>query len=246
MDNNQPLSGKLFFTHVEFGYTTDRGERIIPNPEWSGPSNQRTLDEVDRKVERGVVDRAFNKVLDIMERNRARGLFLAFPYFAEKHPDLLKRALAGNHIVSVHMHENWKAITSNNKTEDITTYIKSEKARLEKAIGGTLTIFSYGPGIQFDTMGGKERPPNYGILTEEEIRKLFQAIGAAGFTFIQTAREYQSFLPSGLQTLDAELIGLPHSFEWYNQREEIREIIDSINERTRSDQSRDNRDNRPR
>ena len=233
MEEHQSISGKFFFAHMEVGFTTEWGERIIPNPEWSGPANTRALDEVDVKVSLGVIDRTVSKVLQILERNQARGMFLAFPYFAEKHKEVLRNAMSHNHVVGIHMHENWKALSSNNSVEKITEYIKSEKTRLDKVVGVEVSIFSYGPGIQFDNMWGKENPPYYGSLTDDEKKKLFQSVKNAGFKFIQTAREYQVFLPPELKILTADLIGLPHSFEWHTQREELREVIDSINDKTR-------------
>jgi hypothetical protein len=133
------------------------------------------------------------------------------------------------------MHENWKTLSYNNSSEKLTEYIKSEKTRLDKAVGVEVSIFSYGPGIQFDNMWGKENPPYYGSLTDEEKRKLFQSVKNAGFKFVQTAREYQVFLPPELRILAdfTELIGLPHSFEWHTQKEELREVIDSISDKTR-------------
>jgi hypothetical protein len=232
MENNQ-LSGKLFYSHMEVGYTTEQGDRILPTPQWSGPSNKRALDQLDAQVAPGVVDRAASKVAEILSRNGARGLFLAFPYFAEKHSAVLKNALARNHVVGIHMHENWKAISGNNTAEGIAIYLKSEKKRIDAALGANLTIFSYGPGIQLDTIGGKERPPDTGSMSDEEKRRMFQAVANAGFTFIQTAREYQEFLPAGLTLITADLVGLPHSFEWHDQRGDLRDAIDRINDQTR-------------
>jgi hypothetical protein len=236
MQNNQSLSGKFFFTHMEVGYTTERGDRITPTPQWSGPSNQRTLEQLDAQVAPGVVDRAASKVLEILERNGARGLLLAFPYFAEKHSAVLRNALAHNHVIGIHMHENWKAISSNNTAEGIAMYLKSEKKRIDTAVGADITIFSYGPGIQLDTIGGKERPPDTGSMSDDEKRRLFQAVQNAGFTSIQTAREYQESLPAGLTLITAELVGLPHSFEWHDQRGDLRDAIDRINDQTRGGQ----------
>jgi hypothetical protein len=233
MDSNQQLSGKFFFTHMEVGYTTERGDHFIPNPQWSGPANQRTLNQLDAQVAPGVVDRAAIKVIEILTRNGARGLFLVFPYFAEKHSSVIKTALAQNHVVGIHMHENWKAISGNNTAEGMVLYLKSEKKRLETALGTQVAIFSYGPGIQLDTIGGKERPPDTGAMSDDEKRRLFQAVANAGFTSIQTAREYQEFLPAGLALITADLIGLPHSFEWHDQRGDLRDAIDRINDQTR-------------
>jgi hypothetical protein len=233
MNKPQSIDGKFFFSHMEVGYTTTRGERIIPSPEWSGPANSRVLDQIESQVSPGVIDRAVSKVLQILEKNKARGMFLAFPYFAEKHREVLRNALLQNHIVGIHMHENWKALSTNMSIERLGDYIKSEKIRMDKSIGTDVSIFSYGPGIQFDNMGGKERPPYYGSLTDDEKRKLFQSVQNAGFKFIQTAKEYQAFLPPELELLTAELIGLPHSFEWHTQKEELREVIDSISDKTR-------------
>jgi len=231
----QSISGKLFFAHMEVGFTGNRGEHVIPNPEWSGPANIRALDEIDKEILPGVVEQATHKVLKIMEKNRARGMFLAFPYFAEKHRTALKDAVSQNHVVGIHMHENWKALSSNLNAEKLTDYIRSEKARLDNAVGIETSVFSYGPGIQLDNMWGKENPPNYGSLTDEEKIKMFQSLKNAGFNFVQTAREYKIYLPSDLRMLAefAELIGLPHSFEWHTQEEELREVIDSISDKTR-------------
>jgi hypothetical protein len=106
MNKPQSIDGKFFFSHMEVGYTTTRGERIIPSPEWSGPANSRVLDQIESQVSPGVIDRAVSKVLQILEKNKARGMFLAFPYFAEKHREVLRNALLQNHIVGIHMHEN--------------------------------------------------------------------------------------------------------------------------------------------
>jgi|WetSurMetagenome_2_1015567.scaffolds.fasta_scaffold13914_5 hypothetical protein len=230
------LTGKLFFTHMEVGYTTERGDHFIPNPQWSGPSNQRTLDQLDAQVAPGVVDRAASKVVEILTRNGARGLFLVFPYFAEKHSAVLKIAIAQNHVVGIHMHENWKAVSANNTAEGIAIYLKSEKKRLDTNLGTQVTIFSYGPGLQLDTIGGKERPPDTGAMSDDEKRRLFQAVANAGFTSIQTAREYQEFLPTELGLITADLVGLPHSFEWHDTRGDLRDTIDRINDQTRSQQ----------
>jgi hypothetical protein len=236
MAQNQPTNAKYFYTHLEVGYTTEWGEHVLPNPEWSGPSNNRTLDETDSKVSPGLVDKTATEVLEILEHNRAKGVFLAFPYFAEKHPAIMKAAVAAGHLFGIHMHENWKALTAQNEADKITGYIKAEKTKLDTAVGAQSNIFSYGPGIQFDEMGGKERPPNYGSLTDDEKRKLFQAISGAGFTLIQTAREYQPFLPAELKSVDTlgEFIGIPHSFEWHTQRSQIRQAIDQIKDRTQT------------
>jgi len=226
-------SDKFYFTHMEVGFTTRWGERVIPNPEWSGPSNNRALDEVNFRVSPSVIDQTATKVLQILDRKQAKGMFLAFPYFAERHQAVLRNALAHNHVVGIHMHENWKLLTQNNTVEDVTLYIESEKERLDNAVGTKVTVFSYGPGIQFDTIGGKERPPYYGALTDDEKRKLFQAIKNAGFNQIQTAREYEIFLPPELKLLSGDLIGIPHSFEWHTERDELRQVIDSIDDKIR-------------
>jgi hypothetical protein len=235
MEEHQSIKGKFFFAHMEVGFSKARGEPIIPDPEWSSPSNNRALDEVEAKILPMVFERTMCKVLQILEQNKARGMFLAFPYFAEKHRDALRDAVSHNHVVSIHMHENWKYLSSNMSIEKLTEYIKSEKTRLEKMVGIEVSIFSHGPGIQLDNMWGKENPPNYGSLTDGEKRKMFQSVKNAGFEFIQTAREYQVFMPSGLRLLSyyTELIGLPHSFEWHTQKEELREVIDSISDKTR-------------
>ena len=220
---------------MEVGFSKARGEHIIPNPEWSGRDNIRVLDEIDVQVLPGVIERTMDKVLQILEKNRARGMFLAFPYFAERHGEALRNAGLRGHVVGIHMHENWKVLSSHMSVEELTDYIESEKARLDKAVGIEVSIFSYGPGIQLDSMWGKENPPSYGSLTNEEKSKLFQSVKNAGFAFVQIAREYQAFLPPelGMLACFAELIGLPHSFEWYTQTEELRDVIDSISDKTR-------------
>jgi hypothetical protein len=239
LGNTTKQTGTLYYTHLEVGYTTERGERILPNPQWSGPSNQRTLYQLDMQVASGVVDHATNKIIEIFTKNGVRGLFLAFPYFVERHSIILKVALSQNHLVGIHMHENWKAISSNNTVNDIARYIESEKNRIENALGTFVSIFSYGPGIQLDSIGGREKPPNTGSMSDDEKRRLFQAVATAGFTQIQTAREYQEFLPAGLDLISADLVGIPHSFEWHDRRGDLRDVMDKISNNIRMKPDKD-------
>jgi len=60
-----------------------------------------------------------------------------------------------------------------------------------------------------EQLAGKERPPDTGAMSDDEKRRLFQAVANAGFTSIQTAREYQEFLPTELGLITADLVGLP-------------------------------------
>jgi len=242
----EELSGTYYFMHMEIGYAVPgkfRDEsRVLPKPEYSGPNNTRALDEVYRKIKLGVVEQAVREVLDIMNENGKRGMFLAFPYFAEKYSGILKEILNKGHVVGIHMHENWKALASRMSLEQLTNYINSEKARLEKAIENKIIIFSYGPGVELDDIvRPPDHPPSFPSLNDEEKRRFFQAVANAGFKYIQTALEYQRFVPSTLAILDnfrrsrIVIIGLPHTCELvsrdevvWRQNPNIRNLIEQL------------------
>jgi hypothetical protein len=203
--------------HMEVGYT-ENGTRVLPEPEWSGANNTEVLEGVDNQIQRGVMKTAMMEVLRILDVYNVKAMFLVFPYFAEKYSELLDMALAKGHVVGIHMHENWKLLTSEMSLEELTSYIKSEKSRVEKAIGREVVVFSYGPGVQLDDVGEKEPPPYYGSLTEDEKVKFFQAVANAGFGYIQSIEEYQEYIPTRLKFLvNNKLTMLPHTFEWYSR-----------------------------
>jgi len=218
---------QYYSMHMEIGYM-EYGKAVLPEPEWSGPNNTQALNEIYNKIEPGVVEQAVRNVIELMTRNGRRGVFLAFPFFAEKYSEVLKEALNQGHIVGIHMHENWKALTSKMDLATLTNYIRSEKKRLEEAIGKENIIFSYGPGVELDEgLPFPTRPLVYGSLTDEEKREFFQAIADAGFKFYISALEYQRFAPPNLVILDnfrrspVVLIGLPHSYELHSRNEVV-------------------------
>jgi len=233
IERGSGLSGTYFFMHMEIGYTQNGRlpapeRRVLPEPEYSGPDNTQALNEVYSKIGPGVVEQAVREIIEIMNENGRKGMFLAFPYFAEKYSGVLKEALSQGHLVGIHMHEKWKALTSNMSLEMLTNYIKSEKTRLEGAIGNEVIIFSYGPGLELDErLAPAGHPLVYGSLTDEEKKKFFQAVADAGFRFVQTALEYQGFIPSNLVILDnfrrtePIMIGLPHSCELHSRNEVV-------------------------
>jgi peptidoglycan/xylan/chitin deacetylase (PgdA/CDA1 family) len=220
-----------YFSHLEIGYTSNDGYHI-PDPEYSGPENTSALNEIDKEVGPGVDEEALRKVIDVLENRNRKGMFLAFPYYAERHGGrLLKRALERGHLVGAHLHEDWKKLVTTRDPAALTAYLRHEKERLERAVGAKTTIFSYGPGIQLDDMGGRETPPKYGSLTDDEKKKLFDAVGRAGFRFIQVAGEYQRFLPPDLkpvETMGISLKGISHSFEWHDRRGVLKEFIEKL------------------
>jgi hypothetical protein len=110
----------------------------------------------------------------------------------------------------------------------LTNYIRSEKTRLEEAIGKEVVIFSYGPGVELnDGLPFPTRPLVNGSLTEEEKYKFFRATADAGFKFSHTVLEYQPYAPPNLVILDnfrrspVVLIGLPHSYELHSRNEVV-------------------------
>ena len=237
-------SRQYYFMHMEIGYT-EYGRPVIPQPEWSGPDNAQALNEIYNRIEPGVVERAVRDVVELMTKNGRNGVFLAFPFFAEKYSEVLKEALSQGHIVGIHMHENWKSLTSKMDLVTLTNYIRSEKKRLEEAIGKEIIIFSYGPGVELnDGLPFPTRPLVYGSLTDEEKFKFFQATADAGFKFSHTVLEYQAFTPPNLVILDnfrrspAVLIGLPHSYELHSRNEvvwtrdeHVRNLINELGQR---------------
>ena len=212
--------------HMEVGYT-ENGTRVLPEPEWSGANNTEVLEGVDSLIQRGVVKTAMAEVLRILDVYKVKAMFLAFPFFAEEHSEVLKMALAKGHVVGIHMHENWKLLTSELSLEELTSYIQSEKSRVEKAIGKEVVVFSYGPGVQLDDVGEKEHPPYYGSLSEDEKIKFFQAVADAGFEYIQSIEEYRNLIPTKLKLLDG-LTGLLHTFEWYSRTSVDQDIMNII------------------
>ncbi len=212
--------------HMEVGYT-ENGTRVLPQPEWSGINNTGVLESIDSQIQRGAVDTAMAEVLRILDVYGVKAMFLAFPYVAEKYSELLKTAIAKGHVVGIHMHENWKLLTSELSLNELTSYIKSEKNRIEKAIRGEIIVFSYGPGVLLDDVDENEYPPYYGSLTEAEKIKFFQAVANAGFEYIQSAEEYQNLIPTKLKLLGG-LTGLLHTFEWYSRTSVDQNVMNNI------------------
>ena len=220
-----------YIAHLEIGYTSNSG-RHIPNPEYSGPANRRALSELEKQIAPGVMEEALRKAIDILDQRHKKGLFLAFPCYAENHGAReLRKALKRGHMVGAHLHEDWKKLVSSLGPGDLTSYFRTEKGRIERAVGVKINVFSYGPGIQLDDMGGREAPPKSGSLTDNEKIKLFNAVSRAGFTFIQAPREYARFLPSDLRPIEElgiSLESIGHSYEWHDERGVIKEFVEKL------------------
>jgi len=228
----EPAWGRVYyFSHLEIGYTSNGGHHI-PDPEYSGPENTRALEELDRQIAPGLMEEALRKAIDVLEHHNQKGLFLAFPYYAESHGGReLRRAIEHGHLVGIHLHEDWKRLASRLDVEELASYIRREKERLERAVGTRTIIFSYGPGIQLDDMGGRETPPQGGSLSYDEKMKLFDAVHRAGFRLIQAPREYYGLLPPDLKPLEAagiRLESIGHSFEWHDQHGVLKEFAEKL------------------
>ena len=104
--------------------------------------------------------------------------------------------------------------------KDLTSYIISEKVRLEKAVGCKIDTFSYGPGVELtDNVSFLHKPLSFSPLTDTELTKLFIAVYLSGYRTVFSVVEYSNFMPCGLKLIDnfgrtgTRVIPLPHSYE---------------------------------
>ena len=239
------LSGEYFFTHMEVGYT--EGGTFIPKPEYSGPDNTEVLEEFDKQIRTGLEEEGIRKIIAILNKYRQKGMFLTFPYYAEKHSEALKEALKQGHLVGIHMHEDWQKIIPATSSEELTAYLKSEKRRVERAIGTKISIFSYGPGLSLDFETAKKIEPSESpkgpptpeefVLTKDDVRKLFKSVLDAGFSYIQIPKEYEELLPSSLGGLfqGESLFSMGHTYDWHTRTELIPEVFQKIEEQIKNE-----------
>ena len=234
----------IYFTHVEIGYNaptqpekdfcigltnpTNLGKTqlskdyCLSNPEYSNPANNDRLNAIeDDMISIYVEENDLAEAANILRNNNKKAIFLVFPYYAEKHANILKQLITQGFDVGIHIHEDWKELAKATPAK-IDEYLRSEKARLEKAIGRNVTFFSYGTGIELTGKDGTK-------LNSTEIMKIFKGIGDAGFKKVQTIDIYSSYAKGvGLIPIyqcgvghsymyETCLIGLPHSFELHTR-----------------------------
>lgn len=248
---------KYFFTHMEVGYMEQippsreeiryrkppRIRTVLPVPEYSGPYNTKILNKISMEIAPGLEEEGIRRITKILNKYKQKGLFMPFPYYAERHAEALKEVLKQGHLVGIHMHENWQKIVPAMTSEKLTAYIKSEKNRVERAVGKEIIIFSYGPGLSLDLDTAKKiEPPDAPqreeklkqiVLTKNDVKKLFGSVANAGYKMIQIPKEYEEILPSGLQGLfqGESLFPMAHTFEWHTRTGLISPVFQKIEER---------------
>lgn len=139
-----------FVSHVETGYTDDKG--VFHNEDCfydeNGTKNFLALDaEANASFENGMT-----AIANLLEAHHAKGTFLIFPALAAKHPNVVKMLLARGHEVGTHTHTLAyncsvpvnlgyreqivpKSAVPQNAAQLITSFIKEKKKVLDDIIG---------------------------------------------------------------------------------------------------------------
>jgi hypothetical protein len=227
----------IYFIHVETGYTLYTNEPTFQCQEVSGndygnyclarfsnKSNIVNLKAIEDCTQPGVEEKTLVETAKYLkDKGIKNALFLFFPFYADEHYTVLKNISDMGFNISIHMHENWKWLASQDK-DYIKNYTLGEKQTVEKAIEKAtgrktnITVFSYGPGKDLTNgsiipdskeLTPEEREKFY--LTQDERLKIFKGVADAGYTTID-ASFYRNELPSELSNME-NLVGLPHSYE---------------------------------